>query len=134
MGRSDRRPVTFPTAHPEPLAKRVLLILVAVPVLGVLFGGIYALPVTRLTRGKEPYTTALLALCLAAPVVLIGHAFGTSHAWMVINGLLALVGLAIQRARGPLDGNLERFGMAHACAMAVALGIGMLSRAVATPH
>lgn len=108
------------------LAEWAFVVLLAFPVVGVLMGGVYALPAMRLTRRKEPYLTLLLCACLALPVVLIGSLLHVHPGWMKAHWLLGIVLLLARRRLGPLDGNVERFGMVNAFTVLVAVGGGML--------
>ena len=100
-----------------------LVILIAVPVLGVLLGGIYSLPAMRITKCREPIYTALLGVGLAVTVFSIGFAAKLPVTYVVVAYSISLVMLSIRRAFGPLDHNVERFGIIHALTLA---GMGWL--------
>jgi hypothetical protein len=95
-----------------------MVVLIAVPVIGVLMGGIYSLPAMRLTKSREPGFTLLLAIGLSITVVSIGFAFGMPL--LIIGGALlcSLLALAVRRWFGKLDGNVERFGIIHGFTLA----------------
>ena len=101
----------------------VLVILIAVPVLGVLLGGVYSLPAMWITKCREPAYTALLGVGLAVTVFSIGLVAKLPVAHVVLAYSISLVMLSIRRAFGPLDHNVERFGMIHALTF---LGMGWL--------
>jgi hypothetical protein len=107
--------------------------LLAIPVLGVLMGGLYALPILSLTRGKEPYTTATLAASLALPLLAIGWVFRTHASWIIGEWLVAMLLLLLRRARGPLDGNIERFGIVNCATCCLAVAVGFLTRTGVLP-
>lgn len=88
--------------------------LIAVPVLGVLMGGIYSLPAMRLTNCREPWFTVLLGIGLSVTVLAIGFACGLALPVILIAWICACVLLLVRRFLGKLDHNLERFGLVHA--------------------
>lgn len=51
-------PMTAPT--PGHRAREALLLCLAVPFLGILFGGVYSTPAIRLSRGRDPWLSLLL--------------------------------------------------------------------------
>jgi len=96
------------------------LIGIAVPVVGVFLGGIYSVPAIRLSRGREPWLSALLSIGLAITVFGIGYISDTrilfsAGVWVVSVVLL----LIARRLHGSLDGNVERFGQVHALTLLV---------------
>jgi len=87
---------------------------IAVPVVGVLLGGIYFFPAIRLTKGHEPWLSVLLGISLAITTFGIGYLGGTNILYSTGVWALSLVLLVIaRRVHGSLDGNVERFGMVH---------------------
>ncbi len=108
----------------DKLKEWALMVAVGVPVLGLLMGGIYSLPAMKLCKGREPWLTGSLAAGLAVTVFGIAWPTGVppaylAGAWAV--SLLLLLGQ--RRLHGTLDGNLERFGMVHAVALAMTLAL-----------
>ena len=99
---------------------------VALPVLGILLGGVYSVPAMLLTRGHPRLLTAILGLCLAATTVGLGWAFGTPWFWVLVQwpALAGWLLLLRHRSFGTLDGNLERFGLVHYAAIGVGLVVG----------
>lgn len=120
-------------ANRSEIRERMLLVLIAVPVVGVLMGGAYALPAMWVSRGKEPYLTILLCACLALPVLAVGHILRTHHQWLMAHWLLSVLLLLARRASGPLNGSVERFGIVNALAILLAFVGGMLARAGVLP-
>ncbi len=92
------------------------LLLVALPVVGVLLGGVYYLPVWWLTRGREPWTTGLLMLALATTALGLGAATGASRGASLAVMVVALALFAAARKTKP-SLNLEDFGLVHAVAL-----------------
>ena len=62
-------------------AETALMMIVGVPVIGVLMGGIYSLPAMKVTDERDPWLTTLLACGLAITVFGIGFITGTPMAW-----------------------------------------------------
>ncbi|WP_437743660.1 hypothetical protein WME73_00875 [Sorangium sp. So ce302] len=86
----------------------------AVPFLGVLFGGIYSVPAIRLSGGRDPWLSLLLLSGLALTVFVAGFLLRipTGH----LGGVYVVVAVAffvVRRAFGGLERNLERFGVVH---------------------
>jgi hypothetical protein len=92
------------------------LLLVALPVVGVLLGGVYYLPVWWLTRGREPWTTSLLALGLAATALGLGAATGAPRGGSIAVLAVALALFAEARKAKP-SLKLEDFGLVHMVAL-----------------
>lgn len=98
----------------NPKLRDALMVLIAVPVLGVLMGGVYSLPAMRVTNCREPWYTMSLAMGLSVTVVAIGLACGLGFPLTLIAWLCACVALLVRRSFGKLDHNVERFGFIHA--------------------
>ncbi|MEQ1571649.1 MAG: hypothetical protein ABMA64_38830 [Myxococcota bacterium] len=99
-------------------AAEAALVAVALPVLGLLMGGVLSYPVIRLTGGRDPWLTAGLAAALAVPTGVPGLVVGApwallGAAWTSAVGLL----LVARWVQGDLAHGLERFGMVHAAAL-----------------
>jgi hypothetical protein len=103
-------------------------VLIAVPVLGVLMGGIYSLPAMRVTSGREPWLTILLFLGLSVTVLCIGFGTGLGSGWISVAWMSACVVLLVRRSFGKLDHSLERFGLLHALTVAGMLWLVLLVR------
>jgi len=91
-----------------------LIVLIAVPVLGVLMGGVYSVPAMRVTSCRDPWLTILLGVGLSVTVGAIGFAFDLMLLLIVGAWTCAWVLLLVRRYFGKLDHNLERFGLIHA--------------------
>ena len=91
-----------------------LIYLIAVPVIGLLMGGIYSLPAMRITNGREPWLTILLSVGLSTTVIAIGFACGLSIPVVAGAWGFACVALVVRRCFGKLDHSVERFGLIHA--------------------
>jgi hypothetical protein len=103
-------------------AREALLLFVALPVVGVLFGGIYSVPAIKLSRGRDPWLSVLLLSGLALTV------FGTGFLLRIpaarLGGVYMVVSVAlfaVRRAFGGLERNLERFGIVHLLALLLVL-------------
>jgi hypothetical protein len=104
------------------LAGTVVSLVVAIPVVGFLMGGVYWLPACHVTGGREPHLTCLLALGLAVTLFAIGLPSGVAPstlgaAWLVCLLLLLLS----RRLRGDLSHDVERFFPAHFAALLLGL-------------
>jgi hypothetical protein len=118
--------------HTESRASKVFetvaLIGIAVPVVGLLMGGIYSMPAMRLCKGREPWLSVSLSIGLAITVFGLGYLADTPilfsiGAWSFSVILL----LVVRRLHGTLDGNLERFGLVHATALLIAFALAALT-------
>jgi hypothetical protein len=98
----------------EPGFLMIVLILIVVPLMALGGGVIYSYPAIKLTKGREPWLSLLLAVGLGISIVSIG-ASGRLP-WITIGGLwlgsIALLMLA-RRLYGSLSRNLEDFGVVH---------------------
>lgn len=108
--------MTPPT--PGHRAREALLLCLALPFLGVLFGGIYSVPAIKLSRGRDPWLSVLLLSGLALTV------FGAGYLLRIPPGRLggvyvvtAAAFFVVRRAFGGLERNLERFGVVHLFAL-----------------
>lgn len=92
--------------------------LLAVPIVGVLLGGVYSWPAAKLTNGREPWLTLLLIVGLAVSVGGLGYALGTDPTYAAIAwGVSVILLLLVRKLFGALDRNLERFGIVHVAAL-----------------
>jgi hypothetical protein len=96
----------------------LLATVIAVPVLGLLMGGVYSVPAMYATKCRDPGYTLLLGLGLVTTECLVGFGFGLPAITVAIAASVAVAVLAIRRYFGPLDHNLERFGIIHALTLA----------------
>jgi len=86
----------------------MVVIGIAVPVVGVLLGGIYFFPAIRLTKGHEPWLSVLLGIGLAITTFGIGYLSGADILYSTGVWVLSLALFAIaRRVHGSLDGNVE---------------------------
>lgn len=88
------------------------LVAFAVPVLGILMGGIYYIPASVITRDRDPWFTVLLGVGLATSVVAIGVVAHVpwSRTWVACFCAWAI--LLVCRAFQKMN-NLDRFGPLH---------------------
>jgi hypothetical protein len=101
---------------------------IAIPVVGLLMGGIYSLPAMHVCKGREPWLSASLSLGLAITVFGLGALSDTPLLFSLGAWSLSLILLLVaRRLHGSLDGNLERFGLVHATALLIAFGLAMLT-------
>lgn len=106
-----------------------MLILFAVPVLGVLLGGIYSIPAMKITNERDPWLTLLLVLGLGCTVFGIGFLGGTPFIWsLAVFALGIILALLARWLHGSLGHNLERFGMVHMLVLMLALGLAAVAR------
>lgn len=105
------------TPHHSRLAD-ALLVLVAVPILGVLMGGVYSLPAMKLTKERDPGLTLLLSIGLGITVFGIGCFSHVPLVYLVgVWGFSLVLLVSARRAHGSLGHNLERFGIVHAATL-----------------
>lgn len=118
--------------HAESKASKVFenfaLYGIAIPVVGLLMGGIYSLPAMRVCRGREPWLSGVLSIGLALTVFGFGYLTETpilfsTGAW----GLSVVLLLVARRLYGSLDGKLERFGLVHATALLATFALAALA-------
>ncbi|WP_437983866.1 hypothetical protein [Sorangium sp. So ce117] len=110
--------MTSPT--PGRRAREALLLCLAVPFIGILFGGIYSVPAIQLSRGRDPWLSVLLLSGLALTVFGAGSLLRIPAS--LLGGVYVVAAVAlfvVRRAYGGLDGNLERFGIVHLFALAL---------------
>jgi len=91
-----------------------IVIIVGVPVVGILMGGAYSLLATRITKGRDPWLTMLLAVGLSITVFGIGII--AREPWVhlaVVLGVACLLLVAMRSLYGSFEGNLEHFGLVH---------------------
>ncbi len=93
-----------------------MMILLGVPVLGILLGGVYSLPAMRVTKERDPWFTLLLAGGLGITIFGIGLPTHTPLLYSAALWLLSIVLLLLRHAAygGKLGHNIERFGLVHA--------------------
>jgi purine-cytosine permease-like protein len=111
------------------LAQQTLVIVVGVPVVGVLMGGIYWLPATRITKGREPWLSLLLVVGLAATVIGIGRSIGEPLSHLAIVLAIALFLLLLARGLFGSFDRLERFGILHVATLVSLMIASAVTRA-----
>lgn len=92
----------------------LLTLMIGVPVVGILMGGMYSLPAMRVTGSRDPAYTILLGAGLSVTVIGIGMAADLSLPLVSAAWLFAMLVLMTRRLFGKLDHNVERFGLVHA--------------------
>jgi hypothetical protein len=108
--------------------ENVALFGIAIPVVGLLMGGIYSIPAMRLCKGREPWFSMSLSFGLVVTVFGLGYLVGTPVLFSVgAWGFSVVLLLVARRLHGTLDGNLERFGLVHAAALLTAFGLAALT-------
>jgi hypothetical protein len=93
--------------------EQLIVVLIALPVLLVMMGGVYSIPAISVTRGRDPWFTLLLGAGLLATVAGIGFACNLRFPVILGAWLCACMALFVRRRFGKLDHNLERFGLIH---------------------
>ncbi len=110
-------------------SKLVGIVLLGVPVLGVLMGGVYSAPAMHITKERDPWLTLLLAFGLAITVFGIGFATHIPFIYLWVVWLVSVVLLLLGRAAyGNLGHNLERFGMVHNVTLLIMFFVVTLNR------
>ena len=112
------------------------MILLGVPVLGILLGGVYSLPAMHLTKERDPWFTLFLAAGLAITVFGIGLLTHTPLLYLAAIWIFSIILLLLRRAAygGRLGHNLERFGMVHVAALLITCFAAMFIHHVFRPH
>jgi len=120
LARLANKPMTHEDSKrpSRPIGARVsqaVLLLFAVPVVGVLFGGIYSIPADYLTHGRDPWFTMLLCMGLATSVLVLGFCDGLGWTPMLLATSVVWIVLLARRAFGKL--NMEGFAQVHILAI-----------------
>jgi hypothetical protein len=118
--------------HTESKVSKVLenfaLYGIAIPVVGLLMGGIYSMPAMRVWKGREPWLSATLSIGLAVTVFGLGYLADTPILYSIgAWGFSVILLFVARRLHGTLDGNLERFGLVHASALLIAFALAALT-------
>lgn len=109
------------------VANTVLLYSIAIPVLGVLMGGLYSYPAMQLSKDREPWLMLLLTVGLSSTVIGLGYWLHFPTAVIAGCWIVAVVLLfAARRLYGSLAHNLERFGLVHAAILILMASIALL--------
>lgn len=95
----------------------LLTLVIGVPVVGILMGGVYSLPAMHVTGGRDPAYTLLLSVGLSLTIIGMGFAGGLSQLLILGAWAFAMSLLLVRRMLGKLDQNVERFGLVHALAL-----------------
>ena len=102
------------------LTETLLIALVAVPLVGILMGGVYSLPAMKLTKERDPGLTVLLSIGLGFSIFGIGTVSPAPVSYLAIAWAFSLVLLLLARwFYGSLGHSLERFGVVHATALLI---------------
>ncbi|MDF1756268.1 MAG: hypothetical protein P1U89_26000 [Verrucomicrobiales bacterium] len=103
---------------PAPTTKKFdPAIIIVIPLLGTIGGGYLSLPVTSLTRRKEPWTSTLLLLLLGVIIWLIGkHTMATSLDSIIWAWLSGIVFYLVMAMAGGFRQHIEPFFVAHVIA------------------
>lgn len=110
--------------------ENALIMIVGVPVLGVLMGGIYSLPAMKITDERDPWLTILLGCGLAITVFGIGFFTGTPMTWSTaLFGLGVLFVCGARMLYGSLGHNIERFGIVHMFVLMLTLVLASVANA-----
>ena len=107
----------------------IVIIALAVPLLGILLGGVYSYPAMRLTKERDPWLTLLLGVGLAITVFGIGYAAHAPLLYIVSVWLASLLLLVLARAAfGNLGHSFERFGMVHMATLLIMFWVFFFTR------
>jgi hypothetical protein len=112
---------------PIPLKEKVL-IAVMLPILGILYGGIYSYPAGRITKERDPWFTLLLASGLAVTIFGVGFAVHASASHLGVVWLASAIVLLLVRVAFGLPGNFEHFGMVHLATLLILFGVLVFTR------
>lgn len=110
------------------LLENIAVLGIALPVVGLLMGGIYSMPAMRVCKGREAWLSVSLSIGLAITVFGLGYLAGTPILFSVGAWSFSIILLLVaRRLYGTLDGKLERFGLVHATALLVAFVLAALT-------
>lgn len=99
-------------------------LIIAIPLLGILGGGYLSLPITSISRGKEPWTSIVLLLCLVAPIWLVGRfAIMSSPTTILWSWAAGLAFYLIMASAGGFRQHIEPFFVAHMMAFLCMFGL-----------
>ena len=116
---------------PKPWSNRlreVLVIIIGLPVVGLLMGGVYSFPAMTISRGRDPWLTLLLAGALAVTVFGVGIPLGGSPHHLLVVLAIALMVLGLGRVIWSYDHSAERFGMVHTLTLTILAVVLMVDR------
>lgn len=106
----------------QQLHENIMLAIIAVPLLGILLGGIYTYPAMKITKERDPIFTSLLGLCLGITIFSIGLPSHAQISHLLIAWSVSLVLLLLARAAfGSLGHSFERFGIVHLATLFISL-------------
>ena len=102
-------------------------IIVAIPLLGIIGGGYLSLPVTSLTRGKEPWTSISLLLLFGLVLWLVGtYAMSTTFRTILWAWTAGSVFYLVMVSVGGFRQHIEPFFVAHMMAFLCLLGLAAI--------
>lgn len=103
-------------------------IIVAIPILGIIGGGYLSLPVTSLTRGKEPWTSISLLLLFGLVLWLVGtYAMSTTFETILWAWAVGLGFYLVMVSVGGFRQHIEPFFVAHMMAFLCLMGLAAIS-------
>ncbi|MCW1883793.1 hypothetical protein OKA04_03575 [Luteolibacter flavescens] len=110
------------------LIENAVIVIFALPMLGIVLGGIYSIPAMKVTREKDPWLTLLLILGLGCTALGIGFSTNTPLVWSAALWIFGIVLLLVsRRLHGSLRHHLERFGVVHYPIFLISLFLGPLA-------
>jgi hypothetical protein len=109
--------------------EKIAVLSLAVPVLGILLGGVYSLPAIHLVKDRDPWLTLALAGGLTVTVFGVGWMAGAlllpvAAVWLI--GIILL--LFTRTVYGRLGRDLERFGIVHAITLLLTIFVIAVTR------
>jgi amino acid transporter len=100
------------------------VLLIAIPLLGIVGGGYLSLPTALLTRGKEPWTSMMLAFGLGTMIFLVGHfGFKTTLSPILWSWLAGSIMYLLMASVGGFRQHIEPFFIAHMIAFTCLMGL-----------
>jgi hypothetical protein len=114
-----------PTDPPNPRhfwprkRSEIILVIVMLPVIGIVCGGIYPLLATWITRERDPWHTLVLGIGLSLTVFDLGSLLHLAWPSLGYVWLSAIVFLLLVRVAFGLRGNFEHFGFVHMLTLAL---------------
>ena len=102
-------------------------VIVAIPILGIIGGGYLSLPVTSLTRGKEPWTSIILLLLFGLVLWLVGtYAISTTLETVLWAWTAGAVFYLVMVSVGGFRQHIEPFFVAHMIAFTCLMGLASI--------
>ncbi|QTN32515.1 hypothetical protein HZ994_09295 [Akkermansiaceae bacterium] len=89
-------------------------LILIIPLLGIIGGGYLSLPITSISKGREPWTSLALVAGLALAIALVGGLLmGSSHSSILIAAAIGILVYTVMASVGGFRQHIEPFFAAH---------------------